>query len=99
MSPGSRPRIAVVSGDFPAEQDILHIRTCADVVNDQVTTSLGSLTVDDHSNVRNISAQVPGDKITGRVILRPRAQRQFLALTAEKDHQVRDATMVDACFR
>ena len=71
MSPRSRARIAVVSGDSPVEQDVLHFGTCADVVYDQAMTGLRRFAVDDHADVRNISAQVPSDKIAGRVILRP----------------------------
>jgi len=71
MSPDSRDRIPVVAGDSPVEQDVLHFGTCADVVNDQMMTGLRRFAVDNHSDVRNISAQIPSDKIAGRVILRP----------------------------
>ena len=61
LSPSSRARIAVVARDSPAEQYVLHARTGADVVNDQVMTGLRRSAVDNHSDVRNITSQVPSD--------------------------------------
>ena len=48
-----RSEVAKVSGDFPTEEDVLHLRPFSDVVNHQVASCLVRFLVDDNSDVRN----------------------------------------------
>lgn len=69
--PSSPARIAVVTGDSPVEQDVFHFGAGADIVDDHVAAGCRRFAVDDHADVRDVSAQVPSDNVAGRVILRP----------------------------
>lgn len=47
----STSQVAVVADDFPVEENVLHLRALADVVNDEVATGLWRFLVHDNSDV------------------------------------------------
>jgi len=49
-------QVAVVADDFPVEQNVLHLRALADVVNDEVAAGLRRFLVHDNSDVRDPAA-------------------------------------------
>ena len=61
--------VSVVPGDFPIEEDIFHLWPLTNVVNDHVSPRLWRLRIHHDPNMINFAPKIPGDKITGRIIL------------------------------
>src|SRR5215831_7133389 len=93
-----RSEVTVVAGDLPIKQHIFHFRTGADIVNDHVTPSERTFLVYDDADMNGAVGQVPGDQVARQVIFGLRSDREFLALAAEKDHQVGYAAVVDVAI-
>ena len=51
--------------------------------------------VDDHANVRNVSTQIPSDKITRNVVSDIGGRGEIFSLSTEEHHQVSNAPMID----
>ncbi len=84
-----------MAGDFPVEEDVFHLWPLPDVVNDQVTAGQRRFLVHYHSDMRDSSSEIPGDQVAGMVIGCGVGKRKRLAVPAEKDHQIRNAAMID----
>jgi hypothetical protein len=84
-----------VSSNFPIEEDVFHLRTFANVMNNHVAPAPPVLLIDHDAYVRYASAQVPGDEVARRIIFAAVGDGQCFALALEKDHQIRNAAMVD----
>jgi hypothetical protein len=87
--------ITIVADDFPIEQNILHLRALANVVDDEVTSGLWRNLIHHDSDVRNSSTQIPSDKIARMIIAGVSRQRQSVTMAAEKNHEIWNATMID----
>jgi len=95
-----RPKVAVVAHNLPIKENIFHARTCADVVDDHVARpKLLRFLIHDDSNVRHGATQVPRYEVARNVIRSVFGDWQALAVAREKNHEVRDATLVDVRIR
>jgi len=65
---GAFAQIAIVTDDSPVEEDVLHLRALADVVDDEVASGLRRLFADHNSDVCNGSTQIPGYEIAGAIV-------------------------------
>lgn len=87
-----------MAGNAIAEENVLLLRTTADVVQNQRHTRCRPMIADD-TDMREATAQIPGDDIA-RPIRRSRlAKRQRPALTREPGHQVGHTAVVDIAVR
>ncbi len=89
-----RSEVPIMSRDFPVEKNVFHLWLFANVVNDHVPAAPAGLLINDDADVRHVAAQVPGDKIPGRVVLRVICYRQEFSLALEKHHQIGNAAVV-----
>ncbi len=64
--------------DLPIEQDIFHLRTTTDVMDDHVSSAKTTL-IHDNSNVGDSAAEVSRDDVSRRVVLQSRSHGQLLA--------------------
>ena len=87
-------RIAVVAGDSPVEEHVLHLGALANVMDDHIAAR-GRLVIHNHANMGNAVAQIPCNEIAGMEVRGHSSRRQGLAFAAEKHHQIWDATMID----
>ena len=71
------------------------MRAPADVVNDEITAGLRRFLVHYDSDVGDLAAEILGDEVAGTIVKRVGRERQRFTLTAEKDHEIRDAAMVN----
>ena len=81
-------------GNFPPEQNILHLRPITNIVHNH-PPPICSATINHNADVRHIPAKIPGDQIARRVIIRTGTNRQRLSLAAEKRHQVWNSPVID----
>ena len=58
-----------MTGDFPLEEDAFHLGTATNVVNDHETL-IGSLSIDDNTDMGHTSTQIPCDEVAWVVIPR-----------------------------
>src|SRR5215472_13842771 len=79
--------VAVMSRDFPAEENIFHARPLADVVHNHVAAP-ASFLIDDDADVRNVPTEIPGHKVPGVIVGRTGGGRENLAVALKEDHQV-----------
>ena len=96
MSPGSilRSKVTVVPSNFPVEEDILHLWSFSNVVNDH-EGSTRPLPIYDDRNVRNAATEIIGDKVARLIVLPTIRNWKRLSFFREKDHQIRHATMIN----
>ena len=94
-----RAEIPVMAGNPPIEEDIFHLGALANVVDDHVASSLRRLLINHNPDVRNASAQIPGDDVAGRVVFDSTRDRENLPLTLKEHHQIRHSTVIDARIR
>src|SRR5215472_14703447 len=92
------PVVPVVSSDLPVKQDVFHLWTSANVVNNHVT-AIPSFPVDDNSDVWDIPTQIPRDHISWVVIGGTGGDWQGLSVTLEERHQVGNAPMINIGIR
>ena len=76
------------------EQDVFHLRTPADVMNNHVAP-IRSFPIDDDPDVRNIAAEVPCHKVAGVVIRGARSARQCLSVALKEHHQIGNTPMIN----
>src|SRR2546429_1455206 len=88
-----------MSRDLPIEQYVFDLWSLPDVVLEHVAPASTRSLIHDNSNMRHISAQVPGDQVARRVVLRALRNRQRLSPAAKKHHQVRYAPVIDISIR
>jgi len=87
-----------MSRNFPAEENVFHARSLADVVHDHVL-AFASLLIDQDADVRNISTQIPGHEIAGVVVRCVPTGGQNFPMALKEDPQIRDAALVDVGIR
>jgi len=75
-----------MAGNLPIQQDILNLGAAANVVKDHVLPTGRRFPGHNYSDVRNITAQVPGDDIAWSVIARATRGGERFSLASEKDH-------------
>ena len=63
-----RSKILIMPGNLPIEQNVFHPWPLADVVNNHVPTGLRRFLVHYHSNVRDVSSQIPRNEIARKII-------------------------------
>ena len=83
-----------MAGHRVGEQDVVQLRTGADVVDDQWRASRRYLVGND-ADVIQAALQAPRDDVAGTVIGRLVAGRERCAVTAEERSLVRHAAVVD----
>src|SRR5947207_15242354 len=86
-------KVTIVAGDSPSEEDVLHFRAAADVMNHHVIAGLFRPDVRDDADVV-ITIRVPCHDITGQVILMVLSDRQRLTFALEEGLENGDAPMI-----
>lgn len=57
-----------MTGDWESKQNIFEFRARTDIVYDQVPPSVGSATIHNNPNMREITRQHPGDEVARLII-------------------------------
>ena len=70
--------VAIVSGNFPIKQDVLHLRSFPNVMNNQVPVSQRRFGMHQNADMRRAVTQLPSDQITRRIIISMQSNRQSL---------------------
>src|SRR6266436_5383671 len=82
----SRTEVAVMTGNLPVEQDILHLRAAPYVMDNQVVAGSLRSAIHHDADVRHVAAEIPCHKIAGKIIFAMRADREQLAFAREESH-------------
>ena len=68
-------------------------------MHNQISLALRRLSIDDDTNVRHASAQIPNNQIAGRIIVGAVGNWKRFSFAAEKNRQIGNATMVNIGIR
>src|ERR1700687_83403 len=72
-------KVPVMARNLPIKQNILHLWSLPNVMNQHVSPRLRASLVHNNSNVRNVSSQIPRHQISGRIVVHFVADPQSLA--------------------
>src|SRR5258708_22847811 len=95
----TRTKVSEMPGNFPIEEDIFHPRALSNIVHDHVASSLRGLPIDNNSNMRHSSTQIPSDKVPRRVVFDAATCREILAFALKKHHEIGHSAMIDVRIR